>query len=111
MKNKQELMKRTELISTEKERQGVIKWVLEELSTAEGKFPKWPIDVVHAASIVAEEQGEMQQAALEYLWFLDKDNDLLDNLLIEATHTAAMAVRFLIQLWRLGDIEIEEEEA
>jgi len=40
----------------------------EELEAAERKFPKFPRDAIHAAAIVAEESGELVQAALQYTY-------------------------------------------
>ena len=33
----------------------------EELIRARDKFPKWPVDPIHAAAIVSEEAGELVQ--------------------------------------------------
>jgi hypothetical protein len=69
-----------------------IKQILDELGRAEKKFPLWPIDCVEAAAIVSEEAGELVKAANEAKW----QNGLREQMSVEATHTAAMALRFLI---------------
>lgn len=69
--------------------------ILMELREAEKKFPYWPGDVVHAAAIVAEESGELTQAALDrYYERHDSDNRMIK----EAAQTGAMAIRFLIMM-------------
>ena len=39
-------------------RDAVMAMVLDEISSAEKKWPGWPLDPVHAAAIVVEESGE-----------------------------------------------------
>lgn len=65
--------------------------VLESLIKAKTKFPEWPIDPVHAAAIVVEEAGELQQAALQYCY----EDGGIEQIKKEALHTAAMAFRIL----------------
>lgn len=69
-----------------------IKQVMAELAKAKSKFPLWPVDCVHMAAIVAEEAGELVQAALDYYYGRHLDRK---NMIKEARHTAAMALRFL----------------
>lgn len=64
------------------------------IRSAEAKFPWWPDDPVHAAAIVVEEAGELQQAALQFVY----EGGSVENLEKEALHTAAMANRFLQHL-------------
>lgn len=66
--------------------------VTTELKEAEGKYPKWPKDFVHAAAIVGEESGELVRAANLYAWENGKYYDMHK----EAVQTAAMCFRFLI---------------
>lgn len=66
--------------------------VLDELRRAEEKFPMWPRDVIHAAAIVAEESGELVQAALQNVY---SNGRTLDHVRREAIQTAAMAIRLL----------------
>jgi len=65
--------------------------VVEEIERATIKWKGWPSDPVHAAGVVSEEAGELMQAAMNhtYMW---KDKR---NMLTEAIHTAAMAIRFI----------------
>lgn len=65
---------------------------LDELRKAEKKFPTYPIDPIHAACVVAEESGELQQAVLQQTY----EGGLPDNTLKEAFHTMASALRFII---------------
>lgn len=63
-----------------------------EMDRALVKHPVWPIDHIHQAAIVVEEAGELLQAALQHK-FEDKPFQAMQ---IEAIHTGAMAIRFLI---------------
>jgi hypothetical protein len=72
-----------------------------ELRAAIIKFPTFPIDPIHAAAIVVEEAGELQQAALQ-LTYEDGDWSALRK---EYQHTAAMALRFLLHI---SDMEEKE---
>jgi hypothetical protein len=65
-----------------------------ELLRAEQKFPGFPTDPIHAASIVGEESGELMQAALQHTY----EGGSHEALMREAIHTGAMALRFLIHL-------------
>jgi len=69
-----------------------------EVARARGKFPDWPTDPVHAAAIVAEECGELQQAVLQVVYEPHKSTSV--NVRIEAIQTAAMCLRFLASLDR-----------
>lgn len=37
----------------------VIDSVLHELERAQGKFPTWPTDPIHALNVISEEYGEL----------------------------------------------------
>ncbi|GAG36925.1 unnamed protein product [marine sediment metagenome] len=63
----------------------------ELVDRAEKKFPTFPTDVIHAAAIVAEEQGELMKAALQVTY----ENGSWRELRAEAIETAAMALRLL----------------
>lgn len=80
--------------------------VLLELGKAMQKHPEWPSDVVHAAAIVAEESGELVRAAIQ-CHYGEKDCDKRD-LAKEASHTAATAIRFLVNPYRLPGDDHEE---
>ena len=43
----------------------IIKAIMTEVFMAETKHPDWPIDKVYAATIVAEESGELTRACLQ----------------------------------------------
>jgi hypothetical protein len=76
----------------------VVHAVLQELDRASELHPHWPADAIHAAAIVAEEAGELVQAANDWTY----ENGLLKSpMRIEAIQTGAMALRFLINLDRL----------
>jgi hypothetical protein len=65
-----------------------------ELKHAERKFPTFPTDPIHAAAIVVEEAGELQQAALQFTY----ENRDIDRVKDEAVQVGAMALRFLLNV-------------
>ena len=65
--------------------------VLEELERAKKIWPLWPKDPIHAASVVVEEAGELQRAALQFTY----EGGYRGALYEEAKQTAAMALRFM----------------
>jgi hypothetical protein len=65
--------------------------VLKEIEKAEKKFPYWPVDIIHAASVVAEESGELTKASLQYT-YEDGPNTAC---LKEAVQTACTSMRFI----------------
>jgi hypothetical protein len=71
-----------------------VKYLTDEVKRAETKFPAWPVDAIHAAAIVCEEAGELQQAALQYTY----ENGADTKMFAEAVHTGAMALRFLLNI-------------
>ncbi len=72
-------------------REQMIEAVFAELYRAEEKHPEWPEDVIHRAAIVAEESGELVQAALQNVY----ESGSKEHMIEEAIQTAAMALRFL----------------
>lgn len=68
--------------------------VFNELRKAEEKFPGFPQDPIHAAAVVAEEVGELQQACLQFTY----EKGSFDNVHKEAVHAAAMGLRFLFHI-------------
>lgn len=74
---------------------GAVSDVLEELDRAMQRFPSWPTDPIHAATIIGEELGELQQAVLQRSYGPVVG---LDKVKEEAVQTAAMAVRFLLSI-------------
>ena len=53
---------------------------------------EWPMDFIHAAAIVAEESGELVQAANQHRY----EYKPFSNMKMEAVQTGAMALRFLV---------------
>ena len=72
----------------------LVSLVFAELNRAESKFPGFPTDPIHAAAVLAEENGELQQAVLQWTY----EGGGLDKVRKEAVQTAAMALRFLFHL-------------
>ena len=69
----------------------IIRAILSELERAKSKFEYWPYDPIHAASIVAEESGELVRATLRHVY----EEGPEDEIQTEAIQTAAMCIRFL----------------
>ena len=65
--------------------------IIDEYLKAKEKHPRWPLDVLHASSIVAEESGELVRAALQFTY--EGGSELECNK--EAGHTGATCLRFL----------------
>ena len=76
-------------------------WITNEILAAEEKHPHWPKDVIHQAAIVAEEAGELVQAALQYHY----EGGSPDRVRKEAIQTGAMAHRLLMHMldWKEAD--------
>lgn len=74
----------------------ILKELEDQLAHARSKFPSWSLDPVHGAAIVAEEAGETVQAALDFYYGRAGSHLLKKELL----HTAAMAIRFLLNFER-----------
>jgi len=68
--------------------------ICRELEKATAKFPTWPARGIDAAAIVAEESGELQQAALQATY----EGGSVEAVRKEAIQTAAMAIQFLLNL-------------
>ena len=66
-----------------------------ECESAMVKFPKWPVDPLHAIAIIGEEFGELQKAVVDHRFFKDST---VEDMITEATQTAAMCVRFIMRL-------------
>jgi hypothetical protein len=64
-----------------------------ELARARAKYPAWPQDMIHAAAIGSEEDGEVTKAVNNFCWGhgLDGWRDIEK----EAIQAIAMKVRFL----------------
>jgi len=57
------------------------------------------MDVVHRASFVAEESGELTQAANDHMY---ADGNHIEAMKLEAAQTAAVAIRFLMNVEKIG---------
>ena len=68
--------------------------VLAELDRATAIY-NWPEDLVHQAAIVSEESGELVKAVNNYYWHLKGSKKDIKE---EAIQTAAMAIRFILNL-------------
>lgn len=66
--------------------------VLEQIRIAELKHPDWPEDIIHAAAIIAEESGEVVQAALQFVY----EGTRISEVRAEAVQTAAVCMRLLL---------------
>lgn len=77
-----------------------IEYILDELDKASEAHPEWQTDPIHAAAVVAEEAGELIQAALDHIYqhCNHKDGDTISRMKKEAIQTGAMALRFLIHI-------------
>lgn len=82
--------------------------ILKELEYAIEKHPVFPLDVIHQAAIMAEESGEVVQAANDYVYndhikgnpiFTNGDEFLQrDHLFREYAQTAAVCIRSMMAL-------------
>ena len=72
----------------------VINGILYELNKAKSKWAAWPIDPIHAASVLSEEAGELVQAANDFCY----SGGSIEQMELEARQVGAMAVRFLENL-------------
>ena len=72
----------------------IIGLVMAEIDRAENLHPVWPTDVVKAAAIPVEEAGELLKAANDH----DEKKTSRRQIVTEAVHTAASAIRFLKNL-------------
>lgn len=61
---------------------------------------KWPTDIIHAAAVVGEESGELTQAANDHIY---ESGDNIEAMKLEAAQTAAVAIRFLMNLEKTGE--------
>jgi hypothetical protein len=72
----------------------VLEAVRHTIYAARQKHPVWPIaDPIHAAGIVAEEAGELIQAALQAKY----EGAPVERCRAEAWHVIATAVRFITE--------------
>lgn len=79
---------------SEKDVTAAIDALVKELHRALRLHPEWKRDPIHAAALVAEETGELVQAANDFY-----DSGLYEDwrhMRQEAVHSGAMALRFLL---------------
>lgn len=69
----------------------IIMNIMAEVARSETIHPAWPRDPVKAASLCSEECGELVRAANTY----DETRGTTREMIAEAVHTAATAIRFL----------------
>jgi NTP pyrophosphatase (non-canonical NTP hydrolase) len=74
--------------------QSIINLIFAEVDRAQNKHPNWPEDMVYAAAIVAEENGELTRAAVQY----QMEGGTLEAIKMEAIQTAATCIRLLLSL-------------
>lgn len=79
----------------------VLAQIFSEIDRAEKLHPDWPTDPIHQAAIVSEESGELLQASLNR----DEQKGTKRQMIIEATHTAATAIRLLKNIEETGENE------
>ena len=72
----------------------IIGMVMAEIDRAENLHPVWPHDIVKAAAVPVEEAGELLKAANN----CDEKHTSRREIITEAVHTAASAIRFLKNL-------------
>ena len=72
----------------------IIGLVMAEIDRAENLHPLWPHDIVKAAAIPVEEAGELLKAAND----CEEKHTSRREIITEAVHTAASAIRFLKNL-------------
>ena len=73
--------------------------IAEEVERASRIHPRWPKDPIHAMAVLGEEYGELNKAILQYIYEPHKEVTL-EDIEEEAIQTAAMAIRFLVNLDR-----------
>lgn len=69
----------------------VQKLISDELQYARTKHPIWPTDVVHRASIIADQSGGVPREALKVI-YQGTDMSRLEK---EVLHTAVVCIRWL----------------
>ena len=72
----------------------IIGMVMAEIDRAENLHPVWPHDIVKAAAVPVEEAGELLKAANNH----EEKQSSRREIITEAVHTAASAIRFLKNL-------------
>jgi hypothetical protein len=86
--------------------EGVLALVQAELALAREKFPRWPVDPLHAAAIIQEEAGELAAAILQVAY--EPGKATRPDVWNEAIQVAATALRFLANFDRYDYLEAYE---
>ena len=73
------------------EQSEIINIITTEVALAEDKHPDWPDDIIHQVSIMIEEAGEANRAALQSVY----ENGDESEVYYELVQTAAMCIRIL----------------
>lgn len=68
--------------------------IVKEYEVAVVKHPNWPQDLIHCASIVGEEAGELLQASLQHIY----EEGSFGAIEKEVIQTGAVSLRLLINL-------------
>jgi len=105
----------------------ILEEVVQEFISAQKQHPHWPDDLIHGATILAEESGEVVKAALQYTYephtalqytyephtalqytYEPHKGTNLYDLEKELIQTAAMAIRNLVHI-RLNHIAVKPD--
>jgi len=86
----------------------IVRHVNKTLVKARIKFPKWPVDMIHANAVANEENGELTRAVVQWNY----EGGTLDEVVAESIHSIAMHVRFLqnIRQYEMFDKMVEEKK-
>lgn len=78
------------------------------LRVAKDNHPKYPLDIIHQAAIMAEESGEVVQAAIDYIYH----DGCMEAVINELTQTAAMCIRMMAHFYdcKKRGIQVRERE-
>lgn len=69
--------------------------IIAEVRRAITIHPVWPLDLLHCTSILTEEVGELNREALRLVY--EPETATFDDVVREATHVGATALRFLME--------------
>ncbi len=96
---------KNEIVYSDSDIRTILQEILIELSRTKHR---WNVDPIHAAGVVGEESGELQQAAIDFTY---NTRDIIGvarlEMYREAKQTAAMAIRFMMYIHDYKPIESE----
>jgi hypothetical protein len=75
--------------------------IIQEVYSAQRRYPLWPSNLVMAAAIAEEESGEVVKECNTYHW--KQGPTTLDDIRKEAIQAAAMWIRFLVDTPEMGE--------